>query len=86
MISDWPRDCLPSAHVVRPASITDSNDQRANVVSYNAVGHVNIISVLSAHLSGIRPSACALLDGLEQRHEHVRVVVRAFVLDDGYNP
>jgi len=56
------------------------------VVGEHAVGRVLQVRVFGAKLARVRRGARHLLDGVEQRDEHVRVVVGAAVLQDRHQP
>ena len=54
------------------------------MVRHNAVRSVDAVLVLLAELARIWAHAGELLDALEDRRKHIRVVVGALVLHDGY--
>ena len=54
-----------------------------DVVRHHAVRHVHGAHVLVAELARVRARASRRLDGIEQRREHVGVVVGGLVLQDG---
>ena len=61
--------------LVGRAAVRHGERERADVVRQDAVGHVDTVGVLGANLARVGARAGALLDGLEQVGEQVRVVV-----------
>jgi hypothetical protein len=63
-----------------PRTIRDGHDERAHVIGNNAVRHVPQPQVRVPQLAGVERGARLGLDRREDGTEHVRVVVRADVL------
>mmetsp|Transcript_36926 Transcript_36926/g.91231 ORF Transcript_36926/g.91231 Transcript_36926/m.91231 type:complete len:310 (+) Transcript_36926:1222-2151(+) len=77
----------PPQHVVAAVAagrraVADGERQRADVVRHHAVRHVLLAHVLHAQLAAVRRRARARLDGGEDGHEDVGVVVGQLALQD----
>lgn len=69
-------------YLVRDTAVRHRKGEGAGVVSEDTVGHVDAVDVLGTNLARVRASTGALLDGLKEVREQVRVVVGHLVLED----
>ena len=57
------------------ASVGERYCERPDVIGHYPVRHVHAVFVVLSHLSGVGWGTRALLNGFEERHEEVGVVV-----------
>lgn len=71
---------VTTSDVARHTAVADCESERSDVVCHDSVGGVDAVRVFLAELPGIRPGAGQFLNAGKEWQEHVRVIVRPFIL------